>query len=65
MQVYRVKEFSFLPAVEPVDEDEGEGEEREGQSKGGHQRLRSQSHPGNSVWNCEGELLEHPSIHIQ
>ncbi|XP_005097881.2 ceramide kinase [Aplysia californica] len=65
IQVYRVKEFSFQPVVEPEDEDEGEGEAREGcgRHKSGHRRLRSAS--SNSVWNCDGEVVEHPCLYVQ
>ncbi|GFR74005.1 ceramide kinase [Elysia marginata] len=66
VQVYRVKEFSFQPLHEPEDADEGEGEEREG--CGSRWRRHSRMKPSNnlnSVWNCDGELLEFPTLYFQ
>ncbi|GFN84603.1 hypothetical protein PoB_001110900 [Plakobranchus ocellatus] len=66
VQVYRVKEFSFQPLNEPEDADEGEGEEREGCGSRWrkHSRMKS-SNDSNSVWNCDGELLEFPTLYFQ
>ncbi|CAG5117023.1 unnamed protein product [Candidula unifasciata] len=66
IQVYRVKEFSFQPVSEPEDMDVGEGEERGGcgRKRGGLVKLTTGSHRS-SVWNCDGELVENPSLYIQ
>ncbi|BFZ08257.1 hypothetical protein BsWGS_11296 [Bradybaena similaris] len=66
IQVYRVKEFSFQPISEPEDMDIGEGEERGGcgRKRAGLVKLGSGTHK-NSVWNCDGELVDHPSLYIQ
>ncbi|KAH9487790.1 hypothetical protein Btru_068344 [Bulinus truncatus] len=66
IQVYRVKEFSFKPITEPEDVDEGEGQDRSGciRTKAGHTRLSSERN-NNSVWNCDGEVLDHPSLYAQ
>ncbi|CAL1527023.1 unnamed protein product [Lymnaea stagnalis] len=64
IQVYRVKEFSFQPITEPEDADEGEGQERGGcgRRKAGHTQMKNSS-SAHSVWNCDGELLDYPSLY--
>ncbi|KAI8782009.1 ceramide kinase, partial [Biomphalaria glabrata] len=66
IQVYRVKEFSFQPASEPEDADEGEGQDRNGCiiKMTGHTRLASDSNL-HSIWNCDGEVFNHPSLYAQ
>lgn len=66
IQVYRVKEFSFQPASEPEDVDEGEGQDRNGCiiKMTGHTRLASDSNL-HSIWNCDGEVFNHPSLYAQ
>lgn len=61
-----MKEFSFQPISEPEDMDIGEGEERGGcgRKRAGLVKLGPGTHKS-SVWNCDGELVEHPSLYIQ
>ena len=61
IKTHRVKAFSVRPMVEDIDE----GTEVVGDTKAdGAQRLRSRvSH--NSVWNCDGEILEEPAIDVR
>ncbi|XP_074644684.1 ceramide kinase-like isoform X2 [Tubulanus polymorphus] len=56
IQVIRVKEYKFRPMSQ--DDDPVEQTDDEGQ-----QRL--QSGPRNSVWNCDGEVVDQPSVDVR
>ncbi|XP_070192354.1 ceramide kinase-like isoform X2 [Littorina saxatilis] len=79
IQVYRVREFQFRPAFDPEEEggeEEGQAAEEEDlrsrsdgaaslSSTGGSQKSLKHSPSQNSVWNCDGEVIDHPKLHLQ
>ncbi|XP_052094845.1 ceramide kinase-like [Mytilus californianus] len=60
IKIYRVKEFSFRPFPEH------EEEQKEDTASGGikHSKLPS-SRMKTSVWNCDGEVIAHPSLQVR
>ncbi|CAG2194466.1 CERK [Mytilus edulis] len=60
IKIYRVKEFSFRPFPEH------EEEQKEDTASGGikHSKLPS-SRMKTSVWNCDGEVIPHPSLQVR
>ena len=57
IQVYRVKEFKFEP---PSCSDCGENDEDDENVAD-----TLQSSMQHSVWNCDGEIIEFPSLHVR
>ena len=57
IQVFRVKEFKFRPLVDDSDESQETSEAQQD----GRQKLRGRQ-TVNSLWNCDGEPLEQPSL---
>ena len=63
IDVVRVKEYKFRTSKEELDD-------RHGNAVGdlvrpeGRERLRSANTRG-SVWNCDGEVIHEPQIHIK
>lgn len=60
IHVHRVREFKFRPLVDEI-EDTHEASDAK---IDGQQRLRSRS-THNSVWNCDGELIEEPAVDVR
>ncbi|KAK6177295.1 hypothetical protein SNE40_015422 [Patella caerulea] len=60
IQVFRVKEFKF----EPISEEDTADDKTMTRNKEGRSQLRSPTIK-NSVWNCDGEILDHPSLHVK
>ncbi|CAI9715932.1 ceramide kinase-like isoform X1 [Octopus vulgaris] len=59
VQVHRVKEFQFRPLEDEFELEAGEVNCRQ-------QLFRSNSKSShNSVWNCDGEVIGSPSVHVQ
>ena len=61
--MYRVKEFSFHPLPHTIEIDiEDDAEKDTTESK----KTKSKSTPvRHSVWNCDGELIRDPRIHLR
>ena len=57
IKVFRVREWSFTA---PEQKDDKEDKAQSGQGR----QLRSQE-VKTSVWNCDGEVLEQPSLHVR
>ena len=75
VQVHRVKEFQFRP-LQPAEEEAGAREEAGPQAQGASsstlsrtsnssQKSLKRSTSKNSVWNCDGEVVTHPNLHVQ
>ena len=60
IQVFRVKEMKFRPLVDEIDDTVESADSKQD----GQQRLRSRP-THNSVWNCDGEIIEEPAIDIR
>ncbi len=60
IQVFRVREFQFRPLVDDVEDTHDTGDSK----TDGAQRLRSRM-THNSVWNCDGEIIEEPSLDVR
>ena len=60
VQVFRVKEFKFRPLVDEIEDTH----EASDVKIDGQQRLRSRS-MHNSVWNCDGEVIDEPAIDVR
>ena len=79
ISVYRVKEFQFRPSQDPEDEEGGEegGAGDRGRptvegaasstqlASSSSQKSMKRSGSRNSVWNCDGEVVTHPNLHVQ
>ncbi|ESO84380.1 hypothetical protein LOTGIDRAFT_168829 [Lottia gigantea] len=61
IQVFRVKEFRFDPLPE---HDDDADEQTMTKIKEGRSQLRPAT-IRNSVWNCDGEILDHPNLHVK
>ena len=64
MKTFRVREFKVQPMVEELADETAASEVAFAPNTDGVERLRSGTY-SNSVWNCDGEILENPSIHVR
>lgn len=59
VQVYRVREFQFRPLEEEFEFETGEVNCRQHLFRSGSRSSQ------NSVWNCDGEVIGTPGVHVK